>query len=256
MADRREEKERLRRERLAAQRTRGSSERRRLILGYIAAGVLAAAVLVGLVVVIASGDEEGEGNLPGQAHIEPEIGVFTGLEPDDREGTSPPDIEFGDLEESARRAGCELNLDLPEEGRTHFEDEKRGDRPGAYKTNPPTSGNHFASGETGSGAIADGAYLTKPSNARFVHSMEHGRVLIHYDPELPEDEQLAIKGVFDDKPDGLIMFPNPDQPYAVAVTAWTQMVGCPEYDPLVLDVIRNFRDSYIQQGPENFPISL
>ena len=39
-------------------------------------------------------------------------------------------------------------------------------------------------------------------------------------------------------------------PYDVAVTAWTKMAVCPHYDPLVLDVIRNFRDTYIGNGPE------
>jgi Protein of unknown function (DUF3105) len=90
-----------------------------------------------------------------------------------------------------------------------------------------------------------------------VHSMEHGRVLIQYNPGLPEDEQLALKGVFDEEPDGMLMFPNPDLPDDVAVTAWTQEVVCPSYDPLVLDVVRNFRDRYLGNGPEQqIPIHL
>jgi hypothetical protein len=32
-------------------------------------------------------------------------------------------------------------------------------------------------------------------------------------------------------------------------------VGCERYDPLVLDVVRNFRDTYRGNGPENVPIS-
>ena len=44
--------------------------------------------------------------------------------------------------------------------------------------------------------------------------------------------------------------------YAVAFSAWSNSVGCQAYDPLVLDVIRNFRDTYRGNGPENFPISL
>jgi hypothetical protein len=46
-------------------------------------------------------------------------------------------------------------------------------------------------------------------------------------------------------------------PYAVAATAWTHLVGCPKYSPAVLDVLRNFRDTYRGNGPEQqFPISL
>ncbi|WP_216075153.1 hypothetical protein, partial [Acinetobacter baumannii] len=73
---------------------------------------------------------------------------FADYEPDDREGTPPPELQFGDLEESAMQAGCELMLDQPNQGRTHFSDEAKGD----YKSNPPTSGDHFASNEAGSGA--------------------------------------------------------------------------------------------------------
>jgi Protein of unknown function (DUF3105) len=266
MSSRREEKERLRAERLAEQQSAQSSERRRLVAGYFVAGLLAVAVLAGLVVVIAnSGGGDGAASAPGNAHIQALSGVFEGVEPDDREGTEPPAIQFGDLEESAREAGCQLRLDLPDEGNTHFTDEAEGDKPGAYNTVPPTSGDHYgANAEDGSGAFADGAYLERPPTGRFVHSMEHGRIEIHYDPDLPEDQQLALKGVFDEDPDGMLLFPDGEAPYApddktqyaVALTAWRQLVICPTYNETVLDVIRNFRDTYRGNAPEAVPISL
>jgi len=247
---RREERERLRQQRLAQQG--GGSDRARLIAGYVVAGVLAAAVLVGLVVVFTSGDDgDGTADTPDNAHIDETVGVFEGLEPDEREGTEPPEIQFGDLEESARMAGCELRLDLPDEGNTHFSDESQGD----YKTNPPTSGDHYAGNEAGSGATADGAYTSTLPESRAVHSMEHGRIEIRYAPELPEDQQLALKGVFDESPGGMLMFPDPDLPYGIAVSAWRNYVGCERYDPLVLDVIRNFRDTFRGNGPENVAMS-
>jgi hypothetical protein len=83
--------------------------------------------------------------------------------------------------------------------------------------------------------------------------MEHGRVAIRYDPELPEEQQLALKGVFDQDSGGMILIPDPDLPFAVAASAWRNYVGCKTYDPLVLDVLRNFRDTYRGNGPENFP---
>ena len=253
----REERERLRQQRLAQQSSAGSADRRRLYLGYALAGLLAAAVLAGLVAVIPrGGTDDGSvdtSDIPENAHVQAEVGSFKGLEFDDREGTPPPEIRFGDLEESARQAGCEVMLDLEEEGNTHFENEKDG----SYKTNPPTSGDHFGSAtEAGSGATADGAYLSIPEESRLVHSMEHGRVEIRYDPKLPEDQQLAIKGVFDESPEGIIMVPDPDLPYDVAVSAWTNAIGCKTYDPLVLDVLRNFRDTYRGNGPEDVPVSL
>ena len=247
---RREERERLRQQRLAQQG--GGRDRARLIAGYVVAGVLAAAVLAGLVAVFTSGDDDGgSADTPENAHIDQTVGVFEDLTPDEREGTEPPEIQFGDLAESARMAGCELRLELPDEGNTHFSDENQGD----YKTNPPTSGDHYAGNEAGSGAIADGAYTSTPPESRAVHSMEHGRIEIRYAPELPEDQQLALKGVFDESPGGILMFPDPDLPYAIAVSGWRNYVGCDRYDPLVLDVVRNFRDTFRGNGPENVPIT-
>ncbi len=49
----REERERRRAERLAAERAEAAAQRHRLILGYVVAGVLALAVVAGLIAVIA-----------------------------------------------------------------------------------------------------------------------------------------------------------------------------------------------------------
>lgn len=248
----REQRERLRQQRLAQQQSQGSSDRRRMVIGYVTAGILAAAVLAGLVAVIAGGGSGGGGSLGSEcdnAHIATDFGFFEGFKCDNREGTSPPALQLGDLQESAQKAGCELNLALPDDGNTHFTDANKG----TYKTNPPTSGDHYGADETGAGALADGAYLDTPPESRLVHSMEHSRVEIRYSPDLPEDQQLALKGVFDEDPGGVILVPDPDLPYAVAVSAWTNYVGCKAYDPLVLDVVRNFRDTYRGNGPENVP---
>jgi hypothetical protein len=256
MASRKEEKERLRQQRLAAERAASSTGRRRLMAGYVVAGVLAAAVVAGLVAVIASGGGGGGvSDTCSEAHIKNSGGTFRGLEPDCRQGTTPPALQYADLRISAQKAGCQLRLDLPDEGNTHVSNSE----PVKYGTVPPTSGNHNPV------PIDDGAYRTpvtsdtsKPTNIRNeVHAMEHGRIEIHYKPSLPEDQQLALKGVFDSDPDGMLLYPDPDMPYDVAVTAWQNMVACPTYDPVVLDAIRNFRDTYRGNGPEQgIPIQL
>ena len=44
-------------------------------------------------------------------------------------------------------------------------------------------------------------------------------------------------------------------PYEVAATAWTQLIGCPTYEgAATLDAIRDFRDIYRGQGPEDVPM--
>ncbi len=252
MASRKEEKERLRKQRLAAERRAASSGQRRLMLGYVVAGVLAAAVVVGIVVVIASGSGGGgggeDGDIPEEAHVDTQGGFAPtfGVAPDGREGTPPPAVEQARLGAAAKEAGCGLQLNLPDEGNNHLSANE--DTP-KYDTNPPTSGDHDPQPQ------ADGAFAEEPEPRHFVHSLEHGRIEIQYSPDLPEKDQLALKGVFDEDPNGMLMFPNPDMPYEVAATAWTNLLGCKKYDgPATLDAIRAFRDTLRGQGPEPIPL--
>ena len=248
-----QERERRRLERLEAEKREAAAERRRLILGYAVAGVLTLAVVVGIVIVIAGsgdGDEvtvDGE-ELPEAARIEVQSGSVNGIAPDGREGTPPPAVQQGDLQIAAREAGCELDLDLPDEGNTHL---RPNQDPPNYETDPPTSGNHIVPPRQ----QADGAYSEYPEPQFTVHSLEHGRIAIQYSPELPEDQQLELKGLFDEDPDGVLLFPNPEMPFDVAATAWTQMIGCPTYEgQATLDALRAFRDPFRGQGPEPVPV--
>jgi len=266
MSGRKEERERLREERLAAQRASQSSDKRRLFLGYAVAGLIVVAILAGLFVVITGsdgGDEVGvdaEGNaFPAAAFIEEEIGVVPdGIAVDGRSGTEPPPVEQANLEEAAELASCELELDLDDEGNAHLNDEDVPDV--EFETDPPTSGDHYADPvgmEAGSGALADGAYAEFPPVGRWIHAMEHGRVIIHYSPDLPEEEQLALKGIFEESPSGMVLMPNPEMKPMIAVSAWTQLATCDSYeDAATLDLIRAFRDIYRGQCCENFPLNV
>jgi hypothetical protein len=246
------ERERRREQRLAAEKAAAASDRRRLILGYVVAGALTLAVVVGLVIVFTSGGDStnqvGGEEIPEAAHIQVNSGFLHETTPDGREGTPPPPLQQGDLQAAAREAGCKLDLDLEDEGSTHIT--KESEIPD-YGTNPPTSGNHNPQ------QLADGAYSVMPEPWYFVHSLEHGRIEIQYSPDLPEQDQLALKGVFDEAPDGVLLFPNDEMPYEVAVTAWTQMMTCDKYEgAATLDAIRDFRDTYIGLGPEPLPLSV
>lgn len=254
MASRKQEKERLRQERIEAERRASADARKRLVLGYVVAGLLGLAVVVGAIFAITSsgGDGGGGGNggEDGSDNVNTTFGFLPeGLPVDEREGAAPPPIENGDLTGAANVAGCDLQLNLTDEGNTHFEDETKVVK---RKTNPATSGDHFFNpNEVGTGALADGAFLETPNENRVVHSLEHGRVAIQYSPDLTEEEQLLIKGVFDEQRPGVTLFPNPDMPYDIAATAWTQLVGCETFEGgTTLDVIRAFRDQFLGQGPE------
>jgi hypothetical protein len=246
------EREKRRAERLAAEKAASDAQRRRLMLGYVAAGAVTLVVVVGLVLVLAGGGSSSVNakQFPANAHIQPQSGSTNGVTPDDRVGTPPPDIQQGDLQEAAKTAGCDLQLNLKDEGNNHL---TPSDPVPHYGTNPPTSGDHIEPPLM----QADGAYSAFPQPVRFLHSLEHGRIEIQYSPDLSEQDQLALKGVFDESPAGMLLFPNPDMPYEVATTAWTQLMGCKSYDgAATLDAIRDFRDTYRGQGPENVPINL
>ena len=252
MTTRKQEQERRRAERLAAEKQAQDATRRRLMAGYIVAGALGLAVIVGLVIVLASGgDSAGTSGDPGcdEAHIQLKSGSTNDFEPDCREGTPPAEIATGDLEQAAKAANCDLQLDLPDEGNTHIGSDPS--KAPNYKTNPATSGDHIDPGFQ----EADGAYLDTPDPAFVVHSLEHGRVAIQYSSDLSEEDQLALKGVFDESPAGMLLFPNDDMPYEVAATAWTQLIGCKTFEgEATLDAIRDFRDIYRGQGPEDVPL--
>ena len=249
MSSRKQEKERLRDARMEAEREAMRADRKRLWLGYAVAGVLAGAVLVAIVIIIARGGEDdpvSEGG--GAAGIDMTSGtVPKDVEPDEREGAELPEGVLGaSLEQAAEEAGCELQQDLEDEGASHLaQDAELPD----YGTNPPTSGDHSPE------PLADGAYSTTPSPLNYVHSLEHGRVELQYDSKLPQADQLELKGLFDADPNGMLMFPNSELDGAIAASAWTQLLSCPDYEgEATLRALAAFRDAYRGQGPEAIPL--
>jgi len=210
------------------------SKRSRLIVAYavVSTIVIAAAVLI---FVLASGGDEDE-TPTGSAYINlnASIGSTNGVVPDDRLGTTPPAIALANLADATNAAGCELKLRLRNEGHNHI---PAGSPNPGYETSPPTSGDHVEPPFQ----QADGAYSETPAEIDVVHSLEHGRLAIQYSPDLDEQDQLALKGLYDTMYGATLLFPNEAMPYAVAATTWTNLLGCPEYKgAATLDAIRAF----------------
>lgn len=250
MATRKEERERLREIRRQAEKRDSADHRRRLVFGYAIAGVLGLAVIAGIVVLIS---QSGGGTTTGgPAHVNPQTGDTNGVALDTREGTPPPAAKVGNLQRAAKLAGCTLRLKLPDEGHKHVPQGTKA----KYKTDPPTSGTHVEPPLQ----QADGAYAEMPDALDFVHSLEHGRMEIQYSPDLPENQQLELKGLYDTMYGGTLLFPNDDMPYAVAATTWTNIMGCPAYKGAkTLDAIRAFgRETWNKYGAQaeldGFPI--
>jgi hypothetical protein len=241
----RSEREKRRQERLEGEQADASSNRNRLIVGYAIASTAVLAIAV-IVFLLASGGDS-KGTSEGDAHINlnASIGSTNGVKPDNRAGTVPAAVKVTDLQAAAKNAGCDVRLGLRDEGNSHIPQGSPG--PG-YKTNPPTSGNHVEPPYQ----QADGAYAEMPAEIDIVHSLEHGRMEIQYAPDLPEKDQLALKGLYDTMYGATLLFPNEKMPYEVAATTWTNMIGCPKYKgAATLDAIRAFgKETWGKYGGE------
>lgn len=231
MASRKEQKERLKAERLERERQAQSAERRKRLVGWGAGGVLVVAVLAALVVVVFAGGDGGNGG---------------GAEPvsssEFPEGSVPPE-ETADLEEAANAADCKVE-ETDVEGNEHVPPDTQVE----YEANPPTSGDHFAV------PADDGAYTEAPETGALVHALEHGRVFVQFDPAAPESVKGDLKALYDEDPYHMIIAPNEtDMPYEVAATTWTRALVCEQMGEEAFDAIRAFRDEYRDEGPEFVP---
>jgi Protein of unknown function (DUF3105) len=245
------EREKRRRERVEAEGSDAGSSRNRLIIGYAIAAVVVLAIAI-VVFVLASG---GDSDKKGDAHINlnASIGSTNGVEPDSRAGTAPAAAKVTSLAAAAKAAGCDLRLHLKDEGHEHI---PVGSPTPNYRTNPPTSGAHVEPPYQ----QADGAYRETPEEIDYVHSLEHGRMEIQYSPDLPEEDQLALKGLYDTMYGATLLFPNEKMPYEVAATTWTNLLGCPTYEgAATLDAIRAFGKAtwgkYGGEPAEYFPFT-
>ena len=238
MSHRQEEKQRRREERLARETAEKKRAARRQRL-QLAIGALVAAAAIAVVVLLVSGTIGGSDD----------TSASDGSQPEAAEDVSIPPAEIGDMAEAAKAAGCKLaNPEI--EGAQH---EDRVFTAKDYKTNPPTSGNHFPPP-----AADDGVY--EPGNAaalgELVHSLEHGRINVQYKPGTPAETIAQLEALLAEQSDGyhMLLYENTtNMDAAVAATAWGHSLTCAEMNDQVFDAIRTFRNEWIDKGPENVP---
>jgi hypothetical protein len=130
----------------------------------------------------------------------------------------------------------------PDEGREHIWP----DHPVQYKTMPPTSGPHFPD------PTAPGFYIERPAFGYLVHSLEHGSVVIYYNPgQLSSDAEKDLKALIESNSNaeyGIVAVPDADFVSPFILTAWNRMLKLDKYDPRV---VRAFAAEYLGRGPEN-----
>lgn len=219
--------------------SRNRKEGKPSLAGYAVGLVFLAFIAGGILLAVRSGGDGG-----GRAHVATASGSSNDLAPDGREGIPYSGPGLTGLEEAAAAAGCTVREDLPDEGRRHIGPE---DPVPDYATVPPTSGPHINPPLQ----QADGAWAEPAAPVHVVHSLEHGRIAIQYDPLLAEEAQLALKGLYDTAYSAALLFPNPDMPYAVAATAWRNLIGCSDWQgQATLDAVLAFGAAHWGRGPE------
>ncbi|HZD22426.1 MAG TPA: DUF3105 domain-containing protein [Acidimicrobiia bacterium] len=116
-----------------------------------------------------------------------------------------------------------------------------GEPPPVYNSDPPTSGPHAAT------PAPCGIYRQPVSDVSQLHSMEHGAVVVQYDPDLPQDQIEMIEDIDWPPAAEVIVAPRPNNPAAVALTSWTRRLLLDEVD---VDVITVYQREFGNQSPE------
>lgn len=93
-----------------------------------------------------------------------------------------------------------------------------------YNSNPPTSGPHF------SAAVAPGIYQSYLPPGLTVHSLEHGRVVIHYRTGTPDDVVGMLESIAKRYAPNIVLTPNPEIETSIALTAWGRIDKLDHYD--------------------------
>jgi len=115
-----------------------------------------------------------------------------------------------------------------------------------YERVPPTSGPHYSE------VVTPGFYKREPPLAALVHNLEHGAVVVYYDPgAITSDARESLAAFADEHTDPwahVVVAPSPaEDPAPYALTAWRHRLRLQAYDPLA---VRAFLAEYLGRGPE------
>ena len=132
-----------------------------------------------------------------------------------------------------------------------------------WNSNPPTSGPHF-------GQTAVWGFYDRDEPVPLVqttHNLEHGGVVIHYGPDVPDAQVEEIRAYWQDDPNGLVVAPLASNGNKITLSGWTApdattgtrdrgrgwLASCTEFDEGAFDA---FLDEHRYQGPERIPPEL
>ena len=115
----------------------------------------------------------------------------------------------------------------------------------AYKSNPPTSGPHWA------GVAGPGIKDEPVADELVLHSMEHGEAVVWYREGLEQAETDKIKRAFNSASGKKIMLARKDLDVPVALTSWGYLLKLQTVDEAK---IKEFIETNNDRAPEKAPV--
>ena len=241
MSSRKEQKEALRQERLAREQQAAQAAARKRLIGIVVAAVLVLGIVGALAAVLLSGDDDDGGG--GSA------GGGGGATIEYPDGGELPEQREADLSVAMRAAGCREETVEVDAAGEHTSDP---DEAIEYESEPPSIGPHYQEWPE------DDIYEEAPPTTHVVHTLEHGRILIWLNPDLPEEQRAQFSTLYDEDPYHVIMLPREELQEPFAATAWVgQSTGhtlrCDDVNENTWDAIRAFKEKYRDKAPEFVP---
>ena len=152
---------------------------------------------------------------------------------------------------AAEEAGCSDKEEFEAVGAEHIDE---GASHAPYNSTPPTNGPHYE-------IASDVGFFTTPVEPeRVVHNLEHGMIVIWYDPEAPQAVKNDIEAIVEKEPLATVATPFEGLDKNFYLTAWNKLpsdgedsegtgysLGC---DAVAQEVVDDFRRDHQGKGPE------
>ena len=146
--------------------------------------------------------------------------------------------------------GGDVGIRQVDDGRAHIEEGIAG---GPYSSIPATSGPHWSSADSPG---PWGVYSNAQPEERLLHNLEHGGIVIWYQPARLDTEGLAaldayVRQQVTTSQFKVILTPwsGADFGHPIAVTSWNWLLYLDTPD---VDAVRTFFDAHYGQAPEPF----
>ncbi|HWH06845.1 MAG TPA: DUF3105 domain-containing protein [Gaiellaceae bacterium] len=154
-------------------------------------------------------------------------------------------------------AGCTLEVfPADADSSNHVEMDAEPD----WNSFPPSNGPHYQV------PAVLGFYEDPVPLIQSTHNLEHGTIVIHYGPDVPEAEIQSLRDWYTDDPNGILVAPLEELEDEIALAAWTTpdsapggegtqrgrgyLAKCPGFDRTAFD---RFVSEHRFKGPERIP---